>query len=80
MTTVYRSEEVFERISLSDQLVAEQVHPAQLNDGYGEQNDATWNGLKLVGNNIDNNFHPSFYHIHMKTTSIHHFHFYAVLP
>lgn len=84
VTTDHRSEESeevsedVERISLSDQPVAEQVHPAQLDDVDGEQNNATWNGFKLVGDNVDKNFHSSFHRIHMKATSIHYFHFYAV--
>ena len=37
-----------------------------------------WTGFKLVGDNVDKNFHPSFQRINNKTNSMHAFHFYAV--
>ena len=68
--------ECVERVE--DQPAINQVNPAQQNVVNGEQSIAIWNGFKLVGDNIDKNFHSSFHRIHMKTTSIHYFHFYAV--
>ena len=37
-----------------------------------------WTGFKLVGDNIDKNFHPSFQCSDNRTLSIHYFHVYAV--
>ena len=37
-----------------------------------------WNGFKLVGDNIDKNYHQSFNRMDKKTSSIHYFHYYAV--
>ena len=37
-----------------------------------------WPGFKLVGDNIDKNFHPSFQHYYNSTNSMHAFHVYAV--
>ena len=38
-----------------------------------------WNGFKLVGDNIDKNYRQSFHRVDKKTTSIHYFHYYALL-
>ena len=35
-------------------------------------------GFKLVGDNLDKNFGPSFQRLHNQTMSVHHFHSYAV--
>ena len=43
-----------------------------------QENSTMWNGFKLVGDNIDKNYRPSFHRLDKKTTSIHYFHFYAV--
>ena len=63
---------------VEDQPAVNQVDPAQQNVVNDEQSHAIWNGFKLVGDNFDKNFYPSIHRVHMKTTSIQYFHFYAV--
>ena len=43
-----------------------------------EGGSTTWNGFKLVGDNIDKNYRQSLHRVDRKTTSIHYFHHYAV--
>ena len=42
------------------------------------QGNTTWNGFKLVGDDIDKNYRQSLHGVDKKTTSIHYFHHYAV--
>jgi len=42
------------------------------------QGSTTWNGFKLVGDNIDKNYRQSLHRVDKKTTSIHYFHHYAM--
>ena len=44
-----------------------------------QQTVSSWHGFKVVGDNIDKNFHPSFSRSDRKTQSPHYFHYYAVL-
>ena len=50
----------------------------QLGEDTSAGNSRVWNDFKLVGDNIDKNYHQSFHCIDKKTTSIHYFHYYIV--
>lgn len=53
----------------ADLLVSSEEQQAKLSE---------WPGFKIVGDNIDKNFHPSFQCYSNKTNSIHAFHMYVV--
>ena len=58
------------------------LNVAELLDGLEQVQDTSvlteWPGFKLVGDNIDKNFCPSFQRYSNSTNSMHAFHFYAV--